>query len=255
MTPEALPQPPPACLQARPPALLVLVDRPSSAAGNPSPWTCDWRDQFKIKWTSTKNKNGGQSCLSHWVENASKTGGVFTKKQIFYFFFTFRGWMTIKWTGIETRNKEFNASTSVLLLKQGTWIQTLDMNVAISNQKLTFWGAGGSPWKCRVAPWPGPLSIKYTRGRSPQSIIILTSKCTHGSFRKQESKVHITPGMLCMELPSTIMQEGASPVSYLTAKGPFVIHGSVPHWPQESNRCRVAALQKLSNNISAPTQL
>jgi len=39
-----LPQPPPSSLQPPPLVLLVWADRPSSDAGNPSPWTCDWKD-------------------------------------------------------------------------------------------------------------------------------------------------------------------------------------------------------------------
>ena len=45
-----LPQPPPSFLQPPLRVLLVWADRPSSDAGNPSPWTCDWRDNI--------NKNG-----------------------------------------------------------------------------------------------------------------------------------------------------------------------------------------------------
>lgn len=38
---KTLPQPPPSSLQPPPLVLLVWADRPSSDAGNPSPWTCD----------------------------------------------------------------------------------------------------------------------------------------------------------------------------------------------------------------------
>ncbi len=38
---KTLPQPPPSSLQPPPPVLLVWADRPSSDAGNLSPWTCD----------------------------------------------------------------------------------------------------------------------------------------------------------------------------------------------------------------------
>lgn len=41
-----LPQLPPSFLQFLPRVLLVWADRPSSDAGNPSPWTCDWKDNI-----------------------------------------------------------------------------------------------------------------------------------------------------------------------------------------------------------------
>lgn len=41
MVAQTLPQPPPLSLQPPPLVLLAWADRPSSDAGNPSPWTCD----------------------------------------------------------------------------------------------------------------------------------------------------------------------------------------------------------------------
>lgn len=43
---KTLPQPPLSSLQLPPRVLLVWEDRPSSDAGNPSPWICDWRDNI-----------------------------------------------------------------------------------------------------------------------------------------------------------------------------------------------------------------
>lgn len=79
---KASPPPPHACLQPRPPALLVWADRPSSAAGNPSPWTCDWRDEIrdKKKMNTVQEKPGGQSRLSHLSGKCLQTQVEFPEK-------------------------------------------------------------------------------------------------------------------------------------------------------------------------------
>lgn len=56
---ETLPQPLPSSLQPPPLVLLVWANRPSSDAGNPSPWTCDCNDNISL----TSLKCGSLSVL------------------------------------------------------------------------------------------------------------------------------------------------------------------------------------------------
>lgn len=107
--PTALPQPPPACLQPRPPALLVWADRPSSVVGNPLPWTCDCRDEMEIKWIQHKTNllvkavwASKWKCLQVQAEFPEKPDS-----------FSSSDGVTIEWTG---KPKEFNASVFYLVI-------------------------------------------------------------------------------------------------------------------------------------------
>lgn len=60
VVPKTLPQPPPLSLQPPPLVLLVWADKPSSDAGNPLPWTCDWKDNISKNRTNLKGAHENQ---------------------------------------------------------------------------------------------------------------------------------------------------------------------------------------------------
>lgn len=62
-TVKTLPRPPPSSLQPPPLVLLVWADRPSSGAGNPSPWTCDYKDNISKNGTHMKTAHHNQVVL------------------------------------------------------------------------------------------------------------------------------------------------------------------------------------------------